>query len=162
MNKTTATHKAWVLPSALNIISFAGCCPSFCFFLLFPTSCWDMQHSGKRHKDAAHASSCQPVCLHFFKPRTYLQVHAVICVPHKKRTIHKLTVCHLQLYGDHMTAGCFAYRYLNSQKSPTDRSTVLRELDLRLILYLPLCLIMSLCYPDYNNLVIIKKRMIIH
>lgn len=110
MNKTTATHKA-----ALNIISFAGCCPSFCFFLLFPTSCWDMQHSGKRHKDAAHASSCQPVCLHFFKPRTYLQVHAVICVPHKKRTIHKLTVCHLQLYGDHMTAGCFAYRYLNSQ-----------------------------------------------
>lgn len=136
-----------------------------------------MQHSGKRHKDAAHASSCQPVCLHFFKLRTYLQVHAVICVPHKKRTIHKLTVCHLQLYGDHMTAGCFAYRYLNSQdffffmksplpsnyklphqKSPTDRSTVLRELDLRLIVYLPLCLIMSLCYPDYNNLVIIKKE----
>lgn len=47
---------------------------------------------------------------------------------------------------------------LPHQKSPTDRSTVLRELDLRLIIYLPLCLIMSLCYPDYNNLVIIKKE----
>lgn len=141
-----------------------------------------MQHSGKRHKDAAHASSCQPVCLHFFKPRTYLQVHAVICVPHKKEPYTKKN--HSQAHCVSFTiiwrsydswvlcipvseqSGLFFFTKsplpsnykLPHQKSPTDRSTVLRELDLRLILYLPLCLIMSLCYPDYNNLVIIKKE----
>lgn len=137
-----------------------------------------MQHSGKRHKDAAHASSCQPVCLHFFKPRTYLQVHAVICVPHKKknhsqahcvsftiiwRSYDSWVLCipvseqsgHFFFF---MKSPLPSNYKLPHQKSPTHRSTVLRELDLRLILYLPLCLIMSLCYPDYNNLVIIKKE----
>lgn len=87
-------------------------------FLFFPFISYLLLRYAAFRKTPQRCCSCKQLstCLFAFLQAEDLSSGACCDLrATQKRTIHKLTVCHLQLYGDHMTAGCFAYRYLNSQ-----------------------------------------------